>query len=112
MISDYELGLIIDKAESLGWRVDYGNGEFEFQKYSPAGQDFNMSIDAETVEELLKRLSERCDDFDCSAEAYLWLDESGHGRNGAPYDMKELYEDMEACQKMMQELSDVMREVA
>ena len=25
----------------------------------------------------------------------LWLDEFGHGKNGAPYDMKDVYEDFE-----------------
>ena len=44
------------------------------------------------------------DNYDCSYEAYLWLDNTGHGTNGAPYDMKDVYEDMEACEKMIFEL--------
>lgn len=34
----------------------------------------------------------------------MWLDSDGHGINGAPYDMKDVYEDMEACQNMILEL--------
>ena len=33
--------------------------------------------------------------FDVSEHAVIWLDESGHGVNGAPYDMKDVYEDFE-----------------
>ena len=75
---------IVEIAEENGWEVDVesndgDNFSYEFSKYSPAGQDFNF-------------------------EAYLWLDNTGHGTNGAPYDMKDVYEDMEACEEMSLEL--------
>ena len=98
---------ITDVAEQLHWSAVYNfrDKEFEFQKHSPAGQDFNMSISANSIEELSEKLYERYNDFDCSEETYWWLDNTGHGRNGAPYDMKDLYEDMEACQEMIRELA-------
>lgn len=105
-----EVKKVIRLAERVDWNATYESGSFEFQKSSPAGQDFNISIEAETIYELRDKLYERHSDFDCSEEAYLWLDESGHGKNGAPYDMKDLYEDMEACREMILELVDVMKE--
>lgn len=36
-----------------------------------------------------------CRDYDVSEQTMLWLDEFGHGKNGAPYDMKDVYEDFE-----------------
>ena len=42
--------------------------------------------------------------FDVCYETYIWLDETGHGRNGAPYDMKDLYEDTQACEDMIHDL--------
>ena len=42
--------------------------------------------------------------FDVSYETYIWLDETGHGMNGAPENMKDLYEDMEACETMVHDL--------
>lgn len=70
-------------------------------KYSPAGQDFSITVEAEenSVDSFLYNLFEKYSDFDVSYEAYLWLDSSGHGKDGAPYDMKDLYEDMEWCQE-------------
>lgn len=97
-----------DAAMELGWKIEHEDGNvFDFGKYSPAGQDFHISIDTENDVECFKNnLHEYCNGFDVSQETYLWLDSSGHGRNGAPYDMKDLYEDMEACLEMVEKLAD------
>jgi len=102
---------MIKVAEKLNWSVSVEGNEFEFQKYSPAGQDFNMSITAEDLDEVIEKINERCDDFDISEETYLWLDNSGHGIKGAPHNMKDLYEDMEACLKMMEELYEELEQI-
>lgn len=70
-------------------------------KYSPAGQDFSISVEAEenSVGSFLDNLYETYSDFDVSYKTYIWLDSFGHGKDGAPYDMKDLYEDMEWCQE-------------
>ncbi len=102
-------------ATEAGWNV-YIEEEtedhicYDFGKYSPAGQDFHVSAELEDmeIETLVNNLNSRYTDFDCSAETYLWLDNTGHGTNGAPYDMKELYEDMEACQEMIRDLANVL----
>lgn len=108
---------VIQIAEENDWSVDVednqnGNYTFEFRKYSPAGQDFSFCADMEdnNVWLLIDNIYERYSDYDCSEEAYLWLDNTGHGNNGAPYDMKDLYEDMEACEQMMLELHDKLSE--
>ena len=105
---------IIKVAEENGWSV-YIEDEaednicFDFGKYSPAGQDFHVSAELEDMEidTLTNNLYERYSDFDVSSETYLWLDNTGHGTNGAPYDMKDLYEDMEACHGMIMELYNI-----
>ena len=100
---------IIDVAESLDWTVNVDDNELIFSKYSPAGQDFNFCITADNLEEVKDKIKEYCENFDVSEEAYLWLDEFGHGKNGAPYDMKDVYEDMEECLDMTNELLDNLR---
>jgi hypothetical protein len=95
--------------ESANWSINIQNNEFLFSKYSPAGQDFNIEITANDIKDLIDKIFERYDNFDCSEETYLWLDSSGHGANGAPYNMKDLYEDMEACQEMILELYEALR---
>jgi hypothetical protein len=104
-----ELKKIISIEEKLDWHITDENGDFEIDKYSPAGQDFLIQLSADSIEEFVNELKGRYNNFDCSEEAYLWLDESGHGKNGAPYDMKDVYEDMEACKEMIGELVETFR---
>ena len=74
-------------------------------KHSPAGQDFSISTGPfESAEELINSIHQRYVEFDADSETYLWLDNEGHGKNGAPYRMRDVLEDMEACEKMIYDL--------
>lgn len=101
-----ELQKLLDRAEELEWCVQQECGNvYLFSKFSPLGQDFNISVDTEDDPNLfLHNLDQTYLNFDVSEETYYWLDSSGHGKNGAPYDMKDLYEDMEACEAMIMSL--------
>jgi len=96
---------LIEKAESLDWNVSEYENDIEFSKCSPAGQDFSFTIDkSDDTEEMISNVYDYYNSYDPSEEASYWLDESGHGKNGAPYDMKDLYDDMVACKEMINEL--------
>ena len=114
---DKKFEKIYEIAESEGWKADcyYVNNETElcvsFEKYSPAGQDFYFEVsvpneeDEDTFyENVADAIFTYWDDFDVCYETYIWLDETGHGRNGAPYDMMDVYKDMEACKTMIHDL--------
>ena len=102
---------LLDKIKANGWCIsNYGDNTFYFSKYSPAGQDFGFEVEGDDIEEIADNIYKYYDDFDPSYEAYLWLDETGHGRNGAPYDMKDLYEDMQACEDFIIELYEIIKE--
>lgn len=109
---------IYEIAEREGWQVDYQYVDeqeacvnFSFEKYSPAGQDFYFEVSVPNeegedtfYENVAEAIFTYWEGFDVCYETYIWLDETGHGRNGAPYDMKELYEDMQACEDMIYDL--------
>lgn len=102
-------------AEELGWTVtweknDDGTKFVMFSQYSPAGQDFNIELEYKTLGEIEDKLREYYDSYDPSYEAYLWLDESGHGKNGAPYEMIDVYNDMKACEEMIDKLACAIEE--
>ena len=89
-----EIEEFINIAESDSWTVteeEYSNGKgLLFSKYSPAGQDFSISTGPfESAEELINSIHQRYVEYDVDSEAYLWLDSEGHGKNGAPYRMRE-----------------------
>lgn len=88
---------IIEIAENLDWKVNAEKGNYSFSTFSPDGKDFCIELSSPDIETLKKDLADFIDGFDVSYETYLWLDEWGHGKNGAPYDMKDIYEDNEWC---------------
>ncbi len=111
---------ITEVAESLGFAISFTEEDEEsvyilFSKFSSCGQDFNIEITVDTDDDLMDiyhKLDEYYESFDVSAEAYLWLDKSGHGKNGAPYEMIDVYKDMQECEGFIKELADKVFEVA
>lgn len=108
------LDLIISIGENKGWTVDTtGNGKdlacIFFQRYSPAGKDFNMSIEMPNNDpkEFLKDLDDYYENFDPDGEALYWCDEEGHGINGAPKRLKDIIIDFEEIEKEIKELIEV-----
>lgn len=106
---------LLDRIKENGWNVTVKGNYINIGKYSPAGQDFSFDIDVTDFEEendstaadlFVEAIHAEYDEYDVSYEAYIWLDDTGHGANGAPYDMKDVYEDMEACKDMLWELYD------
>lgn len=105
-----EFKKLFEKIEELGWKVNVeSDTSVSLGKYSPAGQDFYIFVDLEDdIDDFIENIYTYYDGFDVSYETYLWLDDTGHGRNGAPYDMRDVYNDMETCKnniyKLYQEL--------
>lgn len=102
---------IIGVAKALDWNVDNDGEYITFSQYSPAGQDFSFIVGLEETEDeneqvylLIEGIYSCYDDYDPSKEAYYWLDGTGHGTNGAPYEMIDVYNDMVACQNMVYQL--------
>lgn len=115
---DKKFKKIYEIAEREGWKVDYSYTDeketeimFSFEKYSPAGRDFCFEVcvpndEDEYViyESVADSIYTYFEGFDVSYETYIWLDEEGHGKNGAPYDMSDVYKDTESCEKMINDL--------
>ena len=93
-----ELKALIEKED---WEIyDDTENSLTIGKFSPQGQDFQITVDlGESIYEFKENLYSLYSNFDVSEETYIWLDDSGHGKNGAPYDMKDVYEDFEACEE-------------
>lgn len=108
------LDLIISIGQNKGWTVDFiGHdnklGDVCFQRYSPAGQDFNMEIeiDDNDPKDFLKSLAYYYENFEPDGEALNWCDGQGHGKNGAPNRLKDIIIDFEEIEKEIKELLDV-----
>ena len=92
-------------AQSFDWNVEVDDGFVEFQKYSSYGQDFRFTVEMRgDFKDFCQAIYNYYDEFDVSYETYKWLDSSGHGTNGAPYDMMDVYNDMKECENNILEL--------
>ena len=97
-------------AEKLGWNVigsSEGN-DWLFSIFSPCDQDCNMEVFADTYEDLVNEIQKYYEDYDASYEAYLWLDNTGHGINGAPYEMIDVYNEMKWFEEKIEELGNAL----
>lgn len=111
---------VIRCGETNGWNVCADAGQkkgmviFEFSKFTLAGQDFSFTatMKGKDLDSLITDMEDYYEGFDVDEETYLWLDNSGHGKNGAPYRMRDVLEDMEAAEKMVENLLDAIREIA
>ena len=82
MTTQEQIRKVTDIAQEKGWSISVEDEnktsiQFEFQYY---------------------------EDFDPDYEAYLWIGDDGHGRNGAPYHIKDIVSDMEDAEEQIYEL--------
>ncbi len=101
---------IVHSAELFNWNVTTetkGNQtEFVFQRYTKFGQDFCFDIPFKhnDLYSLAENVLSYYESYDPETETYFWLDTSGHGRNGAPYHIKDILADMEEIEEKLYEL--------
>ena len=89
---------------SLGWVITIDNGYVYFLKKN-AGRDYYFKTEkCNNVEDFSEEFWNSYENFDVSTEAYLRLDNSGHGTNGAPYEMIDVYNDMNEYKQEIREL--------
>lgn len=97
---------LIEKAREDGWIVTVDEDFVNFYSKSPAGlelyfyfglEDFEDENELTEAKQFIEAIYSWAKGCDLSYETYLRLDRFGHGQNGAPYDMRDVYNDMEAC---------------
>lgn len=93
-------------AESLGWSVTKDRHDIELQFYTDYGQDFSFSVNRN--EDYVKQVYDYYNSFDPDEEALLWVDDSGHGKNGAPYRLTDIITDMEEVENKLGKLYDAL----
>ena len=102
---------LIQKAEELDWRVNIDDqNNWEFEKYSPAGEDFIFSVDAEDPKNVWREVSRYALDFDPEEHISMWVQAKQNGTSGVP-SIRSLVQDADDIDDMLEELADALREV-
>lgn len=96
----------IDILEQNDWSISYytDDGRVELETYSPLGEDFLIIVKVENFPEAVR---EYANDFDANEHAAMWIEARGK-INGAPESIRELIDDAEAIQDMLNKLADIL----
>lgn len=108
---NFLMSKVLETAEKLGWVVTENGYNIMFSQFSPAGQDFNIEVEKKDgdVEGFIENIYEYWENYDVSEETALWIDMDGHGKNGAPYEIEDIVEDMKECESMIEKLYQGLR---
>lgn len=82
--------------------------EISLEIWTPAGRDVCLEFefkDKTTKEQISKTFQEYYESYDVSYETYIWLDNEGHGKNGAPYEMEKVLIDTQWVENELSELA-------
>ena len=108
---------LLEKTEQLDWSFEIYNetnptrNYVDMQKYSPAGEDFYITVDfneENPVESFLEYLEVCYENFDPDEHAEMWVD--SRGKNGVPGSIRELIDDADAIKDMIEELLNFLKE--
>lgn len=107
ILPDELIGII----ENNDFSVFISGNYVTFSKYSSMGQDWSIDIEiGNSLDELLHNIYEAYQNYDPDFEASLWIGDDGHGKNGAPYYIEDIVDDMKECEGFIDDLFDIVNE--
>lgn len=102
---------LLEKAEELDWKVTKNDdGSIDFEKYSPAGEDFIFTVDGKNI---AAEVRDYYEGFDPDDYAEIWVAlkrEPGAEHLGIP-DIRTLIKDADDIDEMLAELSAALDKV-
>ena len=89
-------------AELCGWKVYIDNTNFEFEKMIGT-KDFVFAISYEekSLQSFVFQIEDYLKNFDVDYETSIWIGEDGHGKNGAPYHIKDILDEMYSAKEQI-----------
>ena len=94
-----------------GYRTEIDGNTITFYKKAPNGLDFSFEADiGDDINDFSRNIYNTFMDYDVSYETYLWLDNTGHGKNGAPYELEDVLEDIKACEQYIQDATWIVND--
>lgn len=101
---------LIKAAEDQEWSVSCDRNYYEFEKFSPAGEDFLFSIQAKNGSEFVKEVREYAEDFDPESHITDLVIAKKNGFAGVP-SIRTLCDDADAIDSMLAELANALEAI-
>lgn len=91
------------------WEVSSIDGDIiTFYADLPINYDTETEIRVDTIQEVIEQVMSMAE-MDIDYEASLWIGDDGHGKNGAPYHIKDIIQEMEDYAKALEELAETLK---
>lgn len=89
-------------AELCGWKVSIDNTTFEFEQMIGT-HDFVFVIlcEEKSLQSFVIQLENYLKNFDVDYETSIWIGKDGHGKNGAPYHIKDILDEMYSAKEQI-----------
>lgn len=78
---------------------------------TPMDYDASFEVEAESIEQIVGDVRARAEEFDPDAEAALWIGPDGHGKNGAPYRIRDILDEMEEYGRRLKTLASELEKL-
>lgn len=101
------MNALVEAAEQIDWSVHIEDDCIEFEKYSPAGEDFFLTITGNDEDEVVEKVREYAYDYDPDEHAEMWVE--SRGKRGVPDSIRTLIDDADAIKEMLFELAEELR---
>ena len=112
---------IIQAADNAGWSCTiekrkndkwyHGGYYIAFNTDTHYGQDVWYEYDVKTLEEVIEAVQNSYDGYDIDEEVYLWIDNTGHPKNGAPSSISALLADMQEKENLLEKLNEELQKL-
>lgn len=83
---------------------------WELENFSPAGEDFILSVEGITSEDMIRDIVDCANNFDPDEHIEMWIEARHNGARDVP-STRVLVEDADAIGEMLQELADQVNEL-
>lgn len=104
-MKDKKRQALFDKAEELGWKCYLcDDGSIEFEKYSPAGENFIFSI---AGKDIAHEVFEYYESFDPEEHCEMWVGARKNNVAGVP-NIRTLIDDADKIDEMLKELAGAL----
>lgn len=91
------------------WEPVHEDGNSYGFRWLGGDYDGYITLTGDTMEELAEDAYAAYENFDVDQETALWIDDDGHGKNGAPYHIRDILEEFENYERDLEFLWDTLR---
>lgn len=96
---------VVEALEALGWNVSEYDTYYEFENWSPAGEDLVETYDKDR--DIIEWAGDLVDNFDVDDHVAMWIEAKQNGMGGVP-SIRCLLNDAEKIEQMYNEVYDAI----